>query len=200
MKRIELEGLDVDGGREAQDGNKLRVVSKQELFFGFLKIGLLGFGGIAPWARHVIVEEKRWVTDKEFAAILGIGQILPGPNTMNASVILGDRFQGVAGVLVCLLGQMAMPLVIITGLALVYERYASVPEVRAALVGAAAGAAGLVLGTAVKMIQKIRPSALAILMAIIVLVAIGVLEWPLVPVVFVVVPLSIAAASLERRA
>lgn len=200
MKRIELEGLDVDGGREAQDGNKLRVVSKQELFFGFLKIGLLGFGGIAPWARHVIVEEKRWVTDKEFAAIFGIGQILPGPNTMNASVILGDRFQGVVGVLVCLLGQMAMPLVIITGLALVYERYASVPEVRAALVGAAAGAAGLVLGTAVKMIQKIRPSALAILMAIIVLVAIGVLEWPLVPVVFVVVPLSIAAASLERRA
>jgi chromate transporter len=200
MKRIELEGLDVDGGREAKDGNKLRVVSKQELFFGFLKIGLLGFGGIAPWARHVIVEEKRWVTDKEFAAILGIGQILPGPNTMNASVMIGDRFQGVAGVLVCLLGQMAMPLVIITGLALVYDRYASVPEVRAALVGAAAGAAGLVLGTAVKMIQKIRPSALAILMAIIVLVAIGVLEWPLVPVVFVVVPLSIAAASLERRA
>jgi chromate transporter len=200
MKRIELEGLDVDGGREAQDGNKLRVVSKQELFFGFLKIGLLGFGGIAPWARHVIVEEKRWVTDKEFAAILGIGQILPGPNTMNASVILGDRFQGVTGVLVCLLGQMAMPLVIVTGLALVYERFASVPEVRAALVGAAAGAAGLVLGTALKMIQKIRPSALAILMAIIVLVAIGVLEWPLVPVVFVVVPLSIAAASLERRA
>ena len=200
MKRIELEGLDVDGGREAQDGNKLRVVSKQELFFGFLKIGLLGFGGIAPWARHVIVEEKRWVTDKEFAAILGIGQILPGPNTMNASVMIGDRFQGVAGVLVCLLGQMAMPLVIITGLALVYERYASVPEVRAALVGAAAGAAGLVLGTAVKMIQKIRPSALAILIAVIVLTAIGMLEWPLVPVVLVVVPLSIAAASLERRA
>ena len=99
MKRIELEGLDVDGGREAQDGNKLRVVSKQELFFGFLKIGLLGFGGIAPWARHVIVEEKRWVTDKEFAAILGIGQILPGPNTMNASVMIGDRFQGVTGAL-----------------------------------------------------------------------------------------------------
>jgi chromate transporter len=200
MERIELEGVDVDGGREAPDGNKLRVVSKQELFVGFLKIGLLGFGGIAPWARHVIVEEKRWVTDKEFAAILGIGQILPGPNTMNASVMIGDRFQGVAGVLVCLLGQMAMPLVIITGLALVYERFASVPEVRAALVGAAAGAAGLVLGTALKMIQKIRPSALAILMAIIVLVAIGGLGWPLVPVVFAVVPLSIAAASLERRA
>jgi chromate transporter len=200
MERIELEGVDADRGREAGDGNTLRVVSKRELFLGFLKIGLLGFGGIAPWARHVIVEERRWVTDKEFAAILGIGQILPGPNTMNASVILGDRFQGVSGVLVCLLGQMAMPLVIITGLALVYERFASVPEVRAALVAAAAGAAGLVLGTALKMIQKIRPSVLAILIAIIVLFAIGLLEWPLVPVVLVAVPLSIAAAALERHA
>src|ERR1700754_5352899 len=107
-------------------------VSKAELFFGFLKIGLLGFGGIAPWARHVIVEERRWLTEKEFAAILGIGQILPGPNTMNASVMIGDRFQGVPGVLLCLLGQMAMPLVIVTSLAVVYERFASVPEVKAA--------------------------------------------------------------------
>jgi chromate transporter len=32
-------------------------------------------------ARHVIIEERRWLTEKEFAAILGVGQILPGPNT-----------------------------------------------------------------------------------------------------------------------
>ena len=125
-----------------------RTVSKSELFLGFLKIGLLGFGGIAPWARHVIIEERRWLTEKEFAAVLGIGQILPGPNTMNAAVMIGDRFQGVAGVLLCLLGQMAMPLVIVTSLAVVYQRFATVPEVKAALIGAAAGASGLVLGTA----------------------------------------------------
>jgi chromate transporter len=143
-----------------EDGG--RVVSKRELFLGFLKIGLLGFGGIAPWARHVIVEERRWLTEKEFAAILGIGQILPGPNTMNASVMIGDRFQGVPGVLVCLLGQMAMPLVVVTSLAVVYERFATVPEVRAGLVGAAAGAAGLVLGTALKMARKIKLTPLAL--------------------------------------
>ena len=66
------------GSPEHQGESALRAVSKRELFFGFLKIGLLGFGGIAPWARHVIVEERQWVTDKEFAAILGVGQILPG--------------------------------------------------------------------------------------------------------------------------
>jgi chromate transporter len=177
-----------------------RTVSKSELFLGFLKIGLLGFGGIAPWARHVIIEERRWLTEKEFAAILGIGQILPGPNTMNASVMIGDRFQGVSGVLLCLLGQMAMPLVIITSLAVGYQRYAGLPEVKAALIGAAASAAGLVLGTALKMAQKIKLTPLALLMAILAFGTIGLLAWPLVPVVAVLVPLGVAAAAWEHRA
>jgi chromate transporter len=182
----------------SEDGR--RVVSKRELFLGFLKIGLLGFGGIAPWARHVIIEERQWLTEKEFAAILGIGQILPGPNTMNASVMIGDRFQGVPGVLVCLLGQMAMPLVVVTSLAAVYERFATVPEVRAGLIGAAAGAAGLVLGTALKMARKIKLTPFALLVGFTAVVTIGILQWPLVPVVAALVPLGIATAALERRA
>ena len=115
----------------------LRSVGKTELFLGFLKIGLMGFGGVAPWARYVIVEERKWLTDKEFAELLGVGQILPGPNTVNASVIIGDRFQGPVGVLLCLLGQMAMPVVIVMALAVVYEHLSNVPEVRAALIGVA---------------------------------------------------------------
>jgi chromate transporter len=188
-------GLQGDQAEEAR-----RNVSKRELFLGFLKIGLLGFGGIAPWARHVIIEERRWLTEKEFAAILGIGQILPGPNTMNASVMIGDRFQGIGGVLACLLGQMAMPLVIVTSLAVVYQRFATVPEVKAALIGAAAGASGLVLGTALKMAQKIKPSPLALAVGFLAFAAISILQWPLVPVVCVMVPLGVIAAALERRA
>jgi chromate transporter len=185
--------------QNTETGAAARAVSKGELFLGFLKIGMLGFGGIAPWARHVIIEERRWLTDREFAVILGIGQILPGPNTMNAAVIIGDRFQGVAGVLLCLLGQMAVPLVVVTGLAVVYDRFATIPEVNAALIGAAAGAAGLVMGTALKMARKIRPTPLPLLVAAVAFVAIGLLEWPLVPVVAVLVPLSIAAVAVERR-
>ncbi|WP_428540476.1 chromate transporter [Rhodopila sp.] len=192
--------MSIDIGQDAAAGGMARSVGKTELFLGFLKIGMLGFGGIAPWARHVIIEERRWLTEQEFAAILGIGQILPGPNTMNAAVIIGDRFQGVAGVLLCLCGQMAVPLVIVTSLAVGYERVSSVPEVNAALVGAAAGAAGLVMGTAVKMARKIRPTPRALLTTGAAFVSVGLRAWPLVPVVAVLVPLSIAAAARERRA
>lgn len=176
------------------------VVTRGALFLGFLKIGMLGFGGIAPWARHVIVEERRWVTEREFAAILGVGQVLPGPNTMNAAVIIGDRFQGVAGVLLCLAGQMAVPLVLVTALAALYDRFSAIPEVSAALGGAAAGAAGLVMGTALKMARKIRPAPLPLAIAASAFAAIGLAGWPLVPVVAALVPLAIAVAALERRA
>jgi chromate transporter len=186
--------------KERQDGIERapRGVSKRELFCGFLKIGLLGFGGIAPWARHVIVEERCWLSDQEFAAVLGIGQILPGPNTMNAAVIIGDRFQGVPGVLLCLLGQMALPLVIVTSLGIVYDRYASLPEVTAILAGAAAGAAGLVLGTGLKMARRIPLSPPAVLIGAAAFAAAGVMSWPLVPVIAVLVPLSVAASAWKR--
>lgn len=176
-----------------------RNISKADLFFGFLKIGLLGFGGVAPWARHIIVEERRWLSDREFAEILGIGQVLPGPNTINAAVIIGDRNQGVVGVLLCLLGQMAMPLVIVAALAVVYERVASIPEVGAALMGAAAASAGLVLGAALKMIRNIRPTPFSYAIGAAGFVAVALLRWPLVAVVLVLVPTAIAATWWERR-
>lgn len=143
------------------------------------------------------------MTDEEFAAILGLGQILPGPNTMNAAVILGDRFQGVVGVLLCLLGQMLVPLFVFTGLGALYAlyaQYAGVPLVSAAVIGAAAGAAGLAMGTGLKMARKIKPTPLSMLVAAAAFVAVGILEWPLVPVVLVLVPLSIGAVALERKA
>jgi len=174
-------------------------VSRTDLFRGFFKIGLLGFGGIAPWARHVIVEERAWLGDAEYAALLGIGQVLPGPNTMNTAVMIGDRFQGPIGALLCLLGLMAMPLVILIGLASVYARFESVPMVGGAVAGAAAGAAGLVIGTGLKMARQLRPTPLAVLFGIYTFLAVGVLQWPLIGVVAVVLPLSLMCAAVEQR-
>jgi len=175
------------------------AVGKAELFVGFLKIGLLGFGGVGPQARHIIVEERHWLSDREFAELLGVGQMLPGPNTVNAAVLIGDRFQGPAGVLASLLGMMAMPLLIVTALALVYDRFATLSEVGAGLTGAAAAAAGLVLGTALKMIRNIRLPRVGYLTLALAFVGLAVLRWPLVGVVAVVAPLAIGLTVLGRR-
>ncbi|WP_422000460.1 chromate transporter [Reyranella sp.] len=182
-----------------RDAPPRRAVGKAELFLGFLKIGLLGFGGVGPQARHIIVQERRWLGDREFAELLGVGQMLPGPNTVNAAVLIGDRFQGPAGVVASLLGMMAMPLLIVTMLAVVYDRFADLPEVGAGLGGAAAPAAGLVLGTAIKMIRNVRLPRLAYLTLALAFVALGVLRWPLIAVVLAVAPVALGLTLLGRR-
>ncbi|HEY2816510.1 MAG TPA: chromate transporter, partial [Casimicrobiaceae bacterium] len=49
-----------------------RPIARTTLFLAFLKIGLLGFGGVLPWARRVLVEERAWLTDREFAEMIGM--------------------------------------------------------------------------------------------------------------------------------
>lgn len=176
-----------------------RVVSRGELFLGFLKCGLLGFGGVAPWARHIIVEERRWLSERDYAALLGVGQALPGANTVNAAVMIGDRFQGPVGAILCVVGLMALPLVILIAIATVYSSFASDPYVEAAMGGAAAGAAGLIIGTAMKMIRALRLKPVALVFGTAAFGAIGILGWSFMPVLAVLIPASIAAAALEMR-
>jgi chromate transporter len=175
-------------------------VSRAALFLGFLKIGLLGFGGIAAWARRIIVEERAWLSERDYASVIGIGQILPGPNTINAAVMIGDRFQGKLGSVIALTALMAMPLAILMSLALVYDRFAALPSMQAAIAGTASAAAGLVIGTALKMARKLKPTRMALLFGLQSFVAVGLLQLPLILVVIVLAPISVAAAFRRRRA
>ena len=71
--------------------------SAREIFVTFTRIGASGFGGVNFWIRRVLVQEKRWITDREYLEGLALGQILPGPNVYNLTVMLGYRFGGVRG-------------------------------------------------------------------------------------------------------
>ena len=176
-----------------------RAVSRSALFFGFLKIGLMGFGGVAPVARHIIVEERRWLSERDYAALLGVGQALPGANTVNAALMIGDRFQGPAGALLCVLGLMALPLVILIGVATLYESFAANPYVEAGMSGAAAAAAGLIVGTGLKLMRALSLSFLTLAFAGAAFAAIAVFGFSLLPVLAILIPASILAAGLEER-
>src|SRR5271166_4953600 len=60
-----------------------RAPGLRELFFGFMKVGVSGFGGVLAWAHRMIVAERRWLSEQEFVEILGLCQIMPGPNIAN---------------------------------------------------------------------------------------------------------------------
>src|SRR5262249_46639773 len=72
-------------------------VTAWALFLTFSQITLSGFGGMVFWARRVLVERRHWLTEQEFVDLLALGQLLPGPNVRNVTVMVGDRCAGWAG-------------------------------------------------------------------------------------------------------
>ena len=167
------------------------VPGRAELFLGYLRIGLLGFGGVAAWARHVIVEERHWLTEREYAEILGRGQVLPGPNVGNAAVMIGRRFHGLAGALLATAGMYSAPLVILIVLSVLYDRFGSLPEVAPAMQGIAAGAAGMVIGTALKMAGRLKLTVEAVAVLLAATFAAAWLRLPLPVIVLGLAPISI---------
>jgi chromate transporter len=165
-----------------------------ELYRGFLHVGVRGFGGVLPWVRRMLVEERRWLTPAEFTDLFSLCNFLPGPNTVNVSVVVGARFHGSRGSLVALAGLFTVPLIVVLALAALYDRFGQMPGIEALLRGLGAAAGGLVLATGLKMAAPLlgQPRALAFLA--VTFAAIALLRWPLVPVLLGVGALSVLAA------
>lgn len=165
-----------------------------ELFWGFFTIGARAFGGVLPWAHRVMVEERRWITQADFAETVALCQFLPGPNIGNASIVLGRRWFGLAGATAAFMGLFAFPFFWVLGLAWLYADYANLPLVRAVIGGVGAAGAGLFIGTAFKLAKPLvkKPAALAVIVGC--FLAVGVARVSLLIVLPVAVAIALAAA------
>ncbi len=146
-----------------------------------------GFGGVLAVAQRELVERKRWLTREEFVELYSVSQMLPGPNVVNMSLMLGDRFFGWRGGAAAVAGMLFMPLVIVIALAIGYNTYAEQAMVAGALRGMGAVAAGLMLAMAIKLVGTLRANPMGAVMcagiAVLTAVLVAVLRLPLVWVV-----------------
>jgi chromate transporter len=169
-----------------------------DLFWTFNRMALQGFGGVLAVAQRELVERKRWMTREQFIEVLSVSQVLPGPNIVNMSLMIGDRHFGLRGAFAALAGMLVVPLVIVLALTALYAQFASHPMVSGALRGMGAVAAGLVLSTALKLASTLRRSSTgalwSTLLAGLTFVAIGVMRWPLAWVLLALGPLAVAVA------
>lgn len=106
-----------------------------------------GFGGVLPWARRTIVEEEHWLTSEEFSAMLGICQIVPGPNIVNLGVCVGSRFAGIPGAIAAVMGLLLGPVALVIVLGILYGHYSYMPLVQGMLRGVSAVGVGLIAST-----------------------------------------------------
>ena len=173
--------------------------TKRELFLGFLLVGLQGFGGVLPFARRMLVEQRRWLGDREFTEVLSLSQFLPGPNIVNVSIIVGNRFRGPLGSIAATLGLMLMPFVIVLALAALYARFADLTAVRGATAGVSAAATGLIIATGLKMARPLKNIPWHIVMCALTFIAIALLRLPLLWTLAVLAPISVGVARWMMR-
>ncbi len=157
--------------------------SRADLFWSFTWLALQGFGGVVAVVQRELVENKRWLTREQFVEDWAVAQIMPGPNVVNLSMMIGDRHFGLSGALAALAGMLALPLLVVLALAALFVTVADQALAQCALRGMGAVAAGLVLATGIKLIGALRGNVMGplacSLLALAAFIAIVLLRWPL---------------------
>ena len=169
------------------------------LFIAFTLLALQGFGGVLAVAQRELVDRRGWLTRLEFVELYAVAQLLPGPNVVNLSLMIGDRYFGLRGALAAISGMLLAPLLVVLALAASYQQLAQYPAVAGALRGMGAVAAGLILAMALKILVTLRGNvlgpALCTALGLATLTAIAVFR---VPLAWVVIGLGLSGWGLAR--
>ncbi len=107
-----------------------------QLFLAFLQVGAFSFGGgyaAMPLISAQVVEKYGWLTASDFADLVTISQITPGPIAINAATFVGNRLMGVPGAIVATIGVITPSCIIVTLIAYLYNKYKNLPMLKEAL-------------------------------------------------------------------
>ena len=109
-----------------------------ELFWSFFQIGLFSIGGgyaAMPLIQHQVVDVQPWLTMVQFADIITIAEMTPGPIAINAATFVGIQVAGLPGAVIATLGCVFPSCVIVMTLAFVYYRFRELNLVQGVLAG-----------------------------------------------------------------
>ena len=163
-----------------------------EVFKVFLTAGAISFGGgVLAYLREFLVRNHGWLDDDDFLDALEVSETLPGLNSVNMSVIVGDRMRGAVGAAVAVAGLMLPGMVVMMTLGVLWEQQRHNPAVNYFLVGVAASAVGLLLTVTLQLGHKqfVRP--LDLLIIAVTFVAVSVFKVALGWVLLVLGPIAI---------
>ncbi|MCK0149568.1 chromate efflux transporter [Marivita sp. S6314] len=132
-------------------------VPLSQLFAVFLKIGLLSFGGPAAQIalmHRVLVDERAWLSEKQYLNALSFCMLLPGPEAMQLATYAGWRLHGILGGLIAGLLFVLPGAAVIFALATLYVTYGDVPLVDTLFLGVQAVAVVIVIEALLKVSNR----------------------------------------------
>ena len=131
-----------------------RTATLGGLFLSFLKIGFTGFGGglaVLTNIRHLVVMERRWLSEHDFVEALALGQSLPGTSAGNAVTYIGFRLRGWRGATISLTGFILPSMLMMIALAIFYDQFRALPNTEQLFHGFNAAVVALIAVTAWRM-------------------------------------------------
>jgi chromate transporter len=131
--------------------------SLKELAGLFLKLGLTAFGGPAAhiaMMQKEVVDRRKWMDHQHFLDLIGATNLIPGPNSTEMAIHIGQERGGWKGLLVagcCFI----FPAVLITGfIAWLYQRYGQLPQVNSFIYGIKPAIIAIILAAAFPLARK----------------------------------------------
>ena len=174
--------------------------SLSDLFWSFTWLALQGFGGVLAVVQRELVDKKHWLTHDEFIEDWAVAQILPGPNVVNLSLMIGDRYFGLRGALVALAGMLVFPILVVLAIAVLFAGISGLPAAQGALKGMGAVSAGLIAAVGLKLISALKTNVMGagvcIALAALTFVAISFLR---IPLIWVLLCLGVLATAWAYR-
>ena len=95
-----------------------------EIFLSIFKIGAFTFGGgyvIVSLLKERFVDQLHYIDEKEMLDLVAIAQSAPGAIAVNGAIVLGYKMAGILGIIVCVIGTIIPPIVIISVIAYFYK-------------------------------------------------------------------------------
>jgi chromate transporter len=196
VNNVRATGALVDESEDA-----VAEVGLTAIFLAFLRLGCISFGGSsAGWIYRDVVQRRGWISDRQFLVEMAVGQSLPGANGVKLSVLVGRRLKGGIGAFAAPAAFLLGPFVIILIVGAIYGRLGDHKPVHAALDGVAAAVVGLTFSTGIGAIARGAADRMSVAISAVTVLCVGILGWPMLPVMLVLAPLSICIAWSRARA
>lgn len=142
-----------------------------DLFFTFMKIGAVSFGGgyaMLPILTREFCDKRNWTTDTELNDYFAIGQVTPGIIAVNVATFIGNKRKGIVGGIVATIGLVVVPIIIITLIAALLTNFAELQIVKHAFAGIRVCVCVLILNAILRLWKKSVPDIPAIIMCILI--------------------------------
>lgn len=128
-----------------------------ELLWAFFQVGLVSFGGgyaaMTPIYNQV-VEKYNWITATQFADLITISQMTPGPIALNSATFVGLQVAGIPGAIFATIGNVIPSFIIVISLAFIYYKFSSIKIMQSVLKTLRPAVIALILIAAISLIDN----------------------------------------------